>query len=146
MECGRGQLCYPKKYHLTSISCNEFWEEHLGFFPTCQVNKIARWIYLVTGCWGWTCHLAHPTKWAPGLGKSHFTHETESLWPLHFKHSHWWKRWSWSKFGSHYAWGANGVCDCKWMWSLHGFLQGIQWIMFHGHLDYFQKTISQKYV
>ena len=22
-----------------------------------------------------------------------FTHETESPWPLHFKHSHWWKRW-----------------------------------------------------
>ena len=26
-----------------------------------------------------------------------------------------------------------------WMWSLHGFLHGIKWIMFHGHLDYFQK-------
>ena len=25
---------------------------------------------------------------------------------------------------------------CK---SLHGFLRGIEWIMFHGHLDYFQK-------
>ena len=25
---------------------------------------------------------------------------------------------------------------CK---SLHGFLHGIQWIMFHGHLDYFLK-------
>ena len=25
------------------------------------------------------------------------------------------------------------------MWSLHGFLHGIKWIMFHGHLDYFQK-------
>ena len=25
---------------------------------------------------------------------------------------------------------------CK---SLHGFLHGIDWIMFHGHLDYFQK-------
>ena len=24
--------------------------------------------------------------------KGHFTHETESPWPLHFKHSHWWKR------------------------------------------------------
>ena len=23
--------------------------------------------------------------------------------------------------------------------SLHGFLRGIKWIMFHGHLDYFQK-------
>ena len=25
------------------------------------------------------------------------------------------------------------------MSSLHGFLHGIQWIMFHGHLDYFQE-------
>ena len=31
----------------------------------------------------------------------------ESPWPLHFKHSHWWKRRSRSKFTSHYAWGTN---------------------------------------
>jgi hypothetical protein len=24
--------------------------------------------------------------------EGHFTHEIESLWPLHFEHSHWWKR------------------------------------------------------
>jgi hypothetical protein len=47
------------------------------------------------------------------MAKGHFTHETESPWPLHFKHSHWWKRRSWSKFASHYAWGTNGVCECK---------------------------------
>ena len=36
--------------------------------------------------------------------KGHFTHETESPWPLHFKHSHWWKWRSQSKFAtSHYA-------------------------------------------
>ena len=29
--------------------------------------------------------------------------------------------------------------NARWMWSLHGFLQGIKWIMFHGNLDYFQK-------
>ena len=29
--------------------------------------------------------------------------------------------------------------NARWMWSLHGFLHGIEWIMFHGHLDYFQK-------
>ena len=45
--------------------------------------------------------------------KSHFTHKTESPWPLHFKHSHWWKRRSWSKFASHYAWETHGVCECK---------------------------------
>ena len=27
----------------------------------------------------------------------------------------------------------------RWMSSLHGFLHNIEWIMFHGHLDYFQK-------
>jgi len=26
------------------------------------------------------------------LGKAHFTHETESPWPLYFKHSRWWKK------------------------------------------------------
>jgi hypothetical protein len=43
----------------------------------------------------------------------HFTYETESPWPWHFKHSHRWKRQSWSKFASHYAWGTNWVCECK---------------------------------
>ena len=59
-----------------------------------------------------------PSEWRNDLfwldpTKGHFTHETESPWPLHFKHCHWWKRWSQSKFASHYAWGTNGVCECK---------------------------------
>ena len=29
------------------------------------------------------------------------------------------------------------------MWSLHEFLHGIKWIMFHEHLDYFQKSPLQ---
>jgi hypothetical protein len=29
--------------------------------------------------------------------------------------------------------------NARWMYNLHGFLDGIKWIMFHGHLDYFQK-------
>jgi hypothetical protein len=41
--------------------------------------------------------------------KGHFTHETESPWPVHFNHSHWWKKRSRSNFASHYAWGTNGV-------------------------------------
>ena len=45
--------------------------------------------------------------------KGHSTHETESVWPLHFKHSCWWKRRNQSEFASHYAWGTNGVCECK---------------------------------
>ena len=30
--------------------------------------------------------------------------------------------------------------NARWMSSLHGFLHGIEWITFHGHLDYFQKS------
>ena len=30
--------------------------------------------------------------------------------------------------------------NARWMSSLHGFLRGIEWIMFHGHLDYFPKS------
>ena len=41
------------------------------------------------------------------------TWETESPWPVHFKHSHWWKRRSRSNLASHYAWGTNGVRECK---------------------------------
>ena len=63
------------------------------------------------------------------------THETESPWLLHFKHSRWWKRWSRSKFAPHDARGTNGVS----LWMQDGFLHGIKWIMFHGHLDYLQK-------
>ena len=37
----------------------------------------------------------------------------QSPWPSHFKHSHWCKRWSRSKFASHHAWGTNGVCEWK---------------------------------
>ena len=64
------------------------------------------------------------------------THETESPWPSHFKHSYWWKRRSCSKFRSHYAWGTDIVCECEMDVKLHGFLHGIK--MYHDHLDYFQ--------
>jgi hypothetical protein len=85
------------------------------------------------GLWAWPLEASHygrPSREARpwefmakgldfGLGlwrlhtMGHFTHEIESMWPLHFKHSHWWKRQSRSKFASHYAWGTNGVCECK---------------------------------
>ena len=45
--------------------------------------------------------------------KNIFIHKTESPRPIHFKHSHWRNRWSRSKLASHYAWGTNGVCECK---------------------------------
>ena len=35
--------------------------------------------------------------------------------------------------------GPTEYMNARWMSSLHGFLRGIKWIMFHGHLDYFQK-------
>ena len=33
--------------------------------------------------------------------------------------------------------------NARWMWSLHGFLHGIEWIMFHGHLDYFKNRFLE---
>ena len=33
--------------------------------------------------------------------------------------------------------GATEYANARWMSSLHGFLRGIKWIMFHGHLDPF---------
>jgi hypothetical protein len=35
--------------------------------------------------------------------------------------------------------GATKQVNARWMQSLHGFLRGLKWIMFHAHLDYFQK-------
>ena len=73
-----------------------------------------------------------------------FTHETESPGPVHFKHSHWWKRHSWSKFASHYAWGTNGVCECKWIPTCKGHTASyiasnglcfmVTWTIFKNHL------------
>jgi hypothetical protein len=81
--------------------------------------------------------------WSPELClRPHFTHETESPWPLHFRHSHWWKRRSRSKFTSHYAWGTNGVCECK--MDVEVYLDSYvasNGSCFHGHLDYFQKPL-----
>ena len=31
--------------------------------------------------------------------------------------------------------------NARWMHNLHGFLHGIKWIVFHGHLIYFQKPL-----
>jgi hypothetical protein len=62
---------------------------------------------------GWHEWINEPKDIHVTLTYGHFTHETESPWPIHFKHSHWWKRQSWSKFASHYAWGTNGACECK---------------------------------
>ena len=72
----------------------------------------------------------------------HLAHETEGPWPLHFKHSHWWIGWSPSEFTPHYAWGTNGVSECKmgvkstwiptWHQVDHVFM--VTWTMFRNHL------------
>ena len=67
--------------------------------------------------------------------KGHFTHETESPWPLHFKHSRWWKRRSRSKFTSCYTWGTNRVCEVyidSYMAS-NGPCFMVTWIVFENH-------------
>ena len=74
--------------------------------------------------------------------KGHFTHETKSPWPLHFKHSHWWKKRSRSKFASHYAWETNRVCECKMdckvymdsYTALYGSSFMVIWTIFKNHL------------
>jgi hypothetical protein len=71
--------------------------------------------------------------------KGHLTHETESPWPLHFKHSHWWKRHNWSKFAPHHAWGTNGGSECKMDVKSTWIPTWYQMDHVNGHLDYFQK-------
>ena len=46
---------------------------------------------------------------------NHFTHEIDIPWPLHFKHSHWWKRRSRSKFAIHatFEGPTEDACECK---------------------------------
>ena len=37
--------------------------------------------------------------------------------------------------------GPTEYVNARWMGSLHGFLHGIKWIMFHGRLDHFTKPL-----
>jgi hypothetical protein len=39
--------------------------------------------------------------------------------------------------------GPTEYVNARWMVSLHGFLHDIEWIMFHGHLNFFQKLLSR---
>jgi hypothetical protein len=61
---------------------------------------------------------------------------------LHIKHSHWWKRTELVqvRFTLRLRDPRLEYVNARWIWSLHGFLHGIRWIMLHGHLDYYQKT------
>ena len=75
--------------------------------------------------------------------KGHFTHESESPWPLHFKHSHWWKRWAGPSTLHTMLEGPTKYMNARWMWSLHGFLHGIKWIVFRDHLDNFKNHLLE---
>ena len=61
-------------------------------------NKIPKELHATTQTWVSRVELFY--TWAQTQPtEGHFTHETESPWPLHFKHSHWWKRWIWAQIG-----------------------------------------------
>ena len=60
-------------------------------------------------------------------------------WPIHFKHSYWWKGGAGPSSLHTTLEGPTDYVRAKWMKSLHGFLHGIERIMFHGHLNYYQK-------
>jgi hypothetical protein len=84
--------------------------------------------------------------------KGHFTHEAEGLWPMHLKHSCWWKRRSLSKLDSHCAWGTNKVSGCKmdakstWFctWYLMDRVFMVTWIIFKTHILEVSLTENQK--
>jgi hypothetical protein len=100
-------------------------------------------------------HRAHCLTWSCNsqrLGKGHFTHETKGPWPLHFRHSHWWRRWSQTKFASHYAWGTTGEIEWKmdvkstwnptWLQMVSCFR--VTWTIFKKHLAEVGQTQSWK--
>ena len=47
--------------------------------------------------------------------KGHFTQGTEGPWPLHFKHSHWWKRCSWRNSLQTALEGPTEYVNARWM-------------------------------
>ena len=91
-----------------------------GFTLHSRIHYHATWFWRWSWDGLWTLFWALTISWSRLLARvqsgpkceSHLTHKTESPWPLRFKHSHWWKRQSWSKFASHYAWGTNEVSEC----------------------------------
>jgi hypothetical protein len=69
--------------------------------------------------------------------QGHFTHDTEGMWPLHFKHSHWWEKQSRSKFAPHYGsmWMQDGCKACKDSYmASNGSCFMVTWIIFQNHL------------
>ena len=103
--------------HIPSASkSNQLWQvviSRLFFIDSRYILHIPlRWWVTFPKSW-WTSTNYFSNSTGSYVTKGHFTHETESPWPLHFKHSHWWKRRSWSRFDSHYTRGTNILCECK---------------------------------
>ena len=73
--------------------------------------------------------------------KGHFTHKTDSTWPLHFKHSCWWERRSWSKFASHYARRTDGS---MWMQDSYMYVKYVKstWIPTWHRMDHVLKSLG----
>ena len=83
---------------------------HPGSMSVCHLQMPFDWYIARISVW-WPPDIS---QWkASWHNKGHFTHKTEGPWPLHSKHSHWWKRQSQSKFASHKAWGTNRVGECN---------------------------------
>ena len=72
----------------------------LGFYLYIFIGVSRLGLRLGLGL-GWRC-CPSPTyiRVIHEISHGQFTHEIDCMWPLHFKHSHWWKRRSWSKFAS----------------------------------------------
>ena len=123
-------------FHVSSVGGSHVGEKSNLMYMLAQKTYKVMWVPQSVWCY-WLP--IHSSKWRLG---GHFTHETESPWPLHFKHSYWWERRSWSKFAElrsrdqRSMWMQDG---CKVYMDSYMALNGI---MFHGHLDYFSKTIS----
>ena len=81
------------------------------------------------------CHQDTDIAQTPNPSQKYWTHEA----PSHMNQEPW--PWNCESPRSLHTTleGPTEYVNTRWMWNLHGFLHGIQWIMFHGHLEYFHK-------
>ena len=62
---------------------------------------------------------------------------------LHFQHSHLVEKAKLVQSLHTTLEGPTEYVNARWMQSLHGFLHGTKWIMFHGHMDYSQNPLLE---
>ena len=113
------QRTYPKLLNKTKQNLTLAQESRVEFIIWCTwgskpspTSPFSRHFPIILNCFfdkGSPQAIGSTKEWEDRL----FGDKTASPWPRHFKHSHWWKRRSWSKFAPHYTWGTNGVCECK---------------------------------